>query len=300
MSQIDFFTYGSFVEYQFLFCVVAFKLFFFYCSSWFYTIYHFSISFLLLKKNNLLFFFFNSKKITARDLPLDWQVQFQDSASSQMEGITDLYADVMTFLAGVLVFVFYVLVVTVYSWHLNVDSTENKFLLHPRHWIYYNYHIFLETVWTIIPALLLIVIAIPSFSLLFALEDDLGVSVWVKVVGAQWYWNYEFYKDNESVGITSYMLSEEELSLGQLRLLEVDNWLIFSINTAVKFFITSQDVLHSWAVPALGIKIDACPGRLNVITVFLKRTGFFYGQCSEICGINHAFMPIVIQVVETK
>lgn len=303
MSQIDFTTYGSFIFFQFVFCAISFKLFFFYCSNWFYNANQFSISFLLLKKSNLLFSNLLGKtdcKIKAGDLPLDWQVQFQDAASSQMEGISDLYADVMSVLAGVLVLVFYVLVITVTNWHLNISSTENKFFLYPRHWIYYNNHHFLETVWTIIPAVLLVIIAIPSFSLLFSLEDDFGTTVWIKVIGSQWYWTYEFFKDGESESITSFMVPEDELTLGQLRLLEVDNWLIFSVGTAIKFFVTSQDVLHSWAIPSLGVKIDACPGRLNAINVFLKRTGFFYGQCSEICGINHAFMPIVIQVVENK
>lgn len=295
MSQIDFLTYGAFVLYQFLFCIFAFKLFSFYCSSWFFVTFQSSVFFLLIKKY-YSFFFKNIVKVN--DLPLDWQVQFQDSATSQMEGIVDLYADIMTFLAGIAVFVFYMLGVTVSSWYLSVDSTENKYLLHPQNWLYYNYHILLEIVWTITPTLILLVIAIPSFSLLFALEDDFGVVLWVKVIGAQWYWIYEYLKNNESDSVTSFMIPEEDLSLGQLRLLEVDNWLVFPVNTAVKFFVTSQDVLHSWAIPAFGVKIDACPGRLNVITVFLKRAGFFYGQCSEICGVNHAFMPIVIEVKE--
>ena len=124
----------------------------------------------------------------------------------------------------------------------------------------------------------------------------------LKVIGHQWYWTYE-YSDNiennqEPLLFESYMIQENDLDIGQFRLLEVDNRVIVPINTHIRIIITASDVLHCWAIPSLGIKLDACPGRLNQTSMFIKRTGTFYGQCSEICGINHGFMPIVVNVVE--
>lgn len=300
MSQIDFTTYGSIVFFSFLICSLGYRFFIICCFKWFLPI-HQRTAYFVLSLRRISIFTAKKSKNKANDLPISWQTDFQNPASSQMEGIADLYADVMTFLAGIFFFVFIILGTTASHWAKSEDSEssffiENKYSMYPKDWLYYNYNIFLEIVWTIVPTLILVIIAIPSFSLLFSLEDDLGVSIWVKVIGAQWYWNYEFYEQNTFNTISSYMVPEDDLVFGQLRLLQVDNWLRFDVNTAVKFFVTSQDVLHSWAVPALGVKIDACPGRLNVVTVFMKRSGFFYGQCSEICGINHAFMPILIEV----
>jgi len=175
----------------------------------------------------------------------------------------------------------------------------------------------LEVIWTIVPALILMLIAGPSFALLYATDVDTFFKPYItlKVIGHQWYWEYQYNFgqtknfivkngwSHEKVfkprnWFNSYMLSEDSLDNGALRLLEVDNRTIVPIKTQVRFIVTSQDVLHSWCIPSLGIKIDACPGRLNEIPLFLKRGGVFYGQCSEICGINHAFMPIVIQGVD--
>jgi len=176
----------------------------------------------------------------------------------------------------------------------------------------------LESVWTIIPAIVLFLISIPSFTLLYSLDELIDPLYTIKILGHQWYWSYEFsdtvlmmdkvesilkekadtncyeYKEIE---FDSYMLNTTDLKLGSLRLLEVDNRLVLPINTHLRLLITSADVLHSWAVPSLGIKVDACPGRLSQSSLFINRAGVYYGQCSEICGINHGFMPIVIKAV---
>jgi cytochrome c oxidase subunit 2 len=306
------------------------------------------------------------------DLPLPWQITFQDPASSQMEGIYDLYSDVMAFIVGILIFVAWMLLITLYYWgyfyylkiffyftndHITTFFSIKKkkssisrymFILLPSNWKFFNIHSLLEILWTTIPAFILIAIAIPSFSLLFSLDDPVltTTSNCIMVIGAQWYWIYQFlsldaqndefffkfenyYQPEEllpsyyinssfleffisehiyinssanfnfkNIYIESRMVDSDALLEGDLRLLTVDNWLLFYKKSSVTFLITSQDVLHSWAIPSLGIKVDACPGRTSSVTVFLKRTGLFYGQCSEICGVNHAFMPIVIEVVD--
>lgn len=161
-----------------------------------------------------------------------------------------------------------------------------------------------EILWTIIPAIILIILAIPSLKLLYSLDFlifEYEPIITVKVIGHQWYWGYEYIVfsdinllEFEVVTFDSYLVPDDELNLDGLRLLEVDNPLIIPGNTYIRFLITSVDVLHAWAVPSLGIKVDAVPGRLNQIFTFIKRPGDFYGQCSEICGVNHGFMPIRI------
>jgi cytochrome c oxidase subunit 2 len=172
----------------------------------------------------------------------------------------------------------------------------------------FSHSTLLEIVWTIVPALILMFIAIPSFALLYALDEYIDPTITLKVIGHQWYWSYEYNDANISsmegnpfqvvstIAFDSYMIAEEDLShAGQLRLLEVDNIVKLPTKTPIRVLVTSADVLHSWAIPSLGVKVDACPGRLNQIVLFIKREGSFFGQCSEICGVNHGFMPIYIK-----
>jgi cytochrome c oxidase subunit 2 len=159
----------------------------------------------------------------------------------------------------------------------------------------------LEVVWTIVPGLVLMVIAIPSFALLYAADELVDPAMTIKVVGHQWYWSYEYsdYEtdDGDSLNFDSYIVQEDDLTVGSLRLLEVDNRVVVPTNTHVRVIVTAADVLHCWAVPSFGFKIDACPGRLNQSSIFVQREGVYYGQCSEICGVNHGFMPIVVEAV---
>jgi cytochrome c oxidase subunit 2 len=154
-------------------------------------------------------------------------------------------------------------------------------------------------------------IAVPSFALLYSMDEVIDPAITLKVVGHQWYWSYE-YSDHKrpsefgateyvgNVSFDSYMVPDEELRVGELRLLEVDNDVVLPIDTHIRVLITSADVLHSWAVPALGVKMDAVPGRLNQVSLFIKRHGAYYGQCSELCGVNHGFMPICVHAVTMK
>jgi cytochrome c oxidase subunit 2 len=221
-----------------------------------------------------------------------WQVYFQDAASPVMEGIINLHHDLMFFITFILFFVLVVLVRTLYFFgYDSTDAGTGKNVVHGT---------VLEIVWTVLPSVILIVVALPSFALLYSIDEIIDPALTIKCVGHQWYWSYE-YSDFEAhlgaINFDSYMIPEDELEIGELRLLEVDNRIVLPVNTHIRVLVTAADVLHSWAVPSLGIKLDACTGRLNQTSVFILREGVFYGQCSEICGVGHANMPIVIEAV---
>lgn len=156
----------------------------------------------------------------------------------------------------------------------------------------------LEIIWTIVPALILIIIAIPSFRLLYLLDEILDPSLTVKATGLQWFWNFEFSDfANKTINFDSYCIADESLTLGQLRLLEVDNRLILPILTHIRIVTTAQDVMHCFAIPSLGVRTDAIPGRLNAFSFLIKREGVFRGICAELCGSAHGQMPLVIEAV---
>lgn len=156
----------------------------------------------------------------------------------------------------------------------------------------------IEIVWTVIPAIILIFIAFPSLKLLYLMDEALDPALTIKAVGHQWYWSYE-YADYQSTALEfdSYMIPTGDLGLGDFRLLEADQHLVVPIQTHVRLLVTGADVIHAFALPALGLKVDAIPGRLNQLNFLVKRPGIYYGQCSEICGANHSFMPIVLEAV---
>nr|AOY39983.1 cytochrome c oxidase subunit 2 [Scolytinae sp. BMNH 1040174] len=154
----------------------------------------------------------------------------------------------------------------------------------------------IEMIWTILPAMILIIIAMPSLRLLYILDENLNPMISIKTIGHQWYWSYE-YSDYKNIEFDSYMIPSNELKQSTFRLLDVDNRLIIPFNTQVRIITTSTDVIHSWAVPSLGVKIDSVPGRLNQTNLMINRSGLLFGQCSEICGANHSFMPITIESI---
>ena len=167
--------------------------------------------------------------------------------------------------------------------------------------IIFAHNTLLEIIWTIIPAVILMVIAIPSFGLLYSMDEIIDPAITLKAIGHQWYWSYEYsdynVSTNKSIAFDSYMIAEDDLQSGQLRLLEVDNRIVLPVKTHIRVIVTATDVIHSWAIPAFGVKIDAIPGRLNQVSMFIEREGVYYGQCSELCGVNHGFMPIVVEAV---
>jgi len=232
------------------------------------------------------------------DAPYNWQYGFQDPATPIIEGIINFHHDLIYFIIIIILFVLWILLRTI-SLFSNTQTyhTNNT-----------NHNTALEIIWTIIPAVILVIIALPSFALLYAIDEIYESELTIKIIGRQWYWVYE--PTDESIITTNIGLSldddnqyesriilEDDLLRGQYRLLQVDNTLQLPLNIHTRLLITSGDVLHSWAVPSLGIKIDACPGRLNQINLFVKRSGIYYGQCSEICGIQHSFIPICVEVL---
>lgn len=170
------------------------------------------------------------------------------------------------------------------------NKLNNRFLLHGQT---------IEIIWTILPAIVLLFIAFPSLRILYLLDEINFPSLSIKTIGHQWYWSYE-YSDFKNIEFDSYIIPSNEISLDSFRLLDVDNRIILPINNQIRILVTATDVLHSWTIPSLGVKIDANPGRLNQTNFFINRPGLYFGQCSEICGANHSFIPIVIESTPTN
>lgn len=229
------------------------------------------------------------------DAPHVWQYGFQDSAAPAFTGIVTLHNTIGFYLIVLCFIVFWALTSVVFYFGSNRNPIAYKYL---------NHGTIVELVWTITPALILIAIAFPSFRLLYLMDEVISPTLTIKVVGHQWYWSYELSdfitESGDAIDFDSYMLPESDLELGQFRLLEVDNRLIIPVDCHIRFIVTGSDVIHAFAVPSLGVKIDGVPGRLNQVSVLAERTGTFYGQCSEICGVWHGFMPIVVEAVSTQ
>lgn len=226
------------------------------------------------------------------DAPEPWQLGFQDGASPTFEGITELHNSIFFYLVVIFIAVTWVIISII----LNFSHDKNPIVMK-----YLNHGTLIEVIWTSLPAVVLIAIAFPSFKLLYLMDEVISPSMTVKAVGHQWYWSYEYSDfvndDNESIEFDSYMIPDADLEDGQLRLLDVDNRVVVPVDTHIRFVVTGADVIHDFAVPALGLKIDATPGRLNQTSVYINREGVFYGQCSELCGVYHGFMPIAVERV---
>jgi len=227
------------------------------------------------------------------DAPKKWQMNFQEPATPIMEKIIDLHHDIQYFLIVIIVAVLWILLRSIYLF--NETNTKSKRYA-------FDHNTWVELIWTVIPTVILIFIAVPSFALLYAIDELHTPKITLKAIGNQWYWSYEFSDytgeiTEDSIGFDSYMLLEEDLVEGAYRLLEVDERVLLPERTSIRVLVTSLDVIHSWAIPSLGIKMDACPGRLNQVGMYIRRRGVYFGQCSELCGVNHAFMPIVIEAV---
>jgi len=247
---------------------------------------------MILNFSIILVTYFFGTLLSFSDAASNWQIGFQDSATPYMEGILNFHNNIMFFIVMIVLFTSWLLFRCLVLYDKDKNPIPEKF----------THSTLLEVVWTTLPAVILMIIAVPSFALLYSLDEIINPSITLKVVGHQWYWSYEYsdYKDlkgQTNLEFDSYMKSDDDLTKGSFRLLEVDNRVVLPVQTHVRVLVTAADVLHSWAIPSLGVKVDACPGRLNQVFIFLKREGVFYGQCSEICGVNHGFMPIVIKVV---
>nr|AWK49441.1 cytochrome c oxidase subunit II [Penaeus sp. 1 SPS-2018] len=217
-------------------------------------------------------------------MPTWGHLGLQDSASPLMEQLIFFHDHAMVVLILITTLVGYMMST------LFFNNFTNRFLLEGQT---------IEIVWTVLLALILIFIALPSLRLLYLLDEVNNPSVILKTIGHQWYWSYE-YSDFLQIELDSYMIPSNELSEDGFRLLDVDNRTVLPMNTQIRVLISAADVIHSWTVPALGVKADAIPGRLNQVSFLMNRPGLFYGQCSEICGANHSFMPIVVESVSVK
>ena len=229
------------------------------------------------------------------DAPVAWGIYFQDSATPQMEGLVELHDNIMYYLVIILFSVGWVLFSIIRNFAATRSPISHKYL---------NHGTLIELIWTITPAVILILIAFPSFKLLYLMDEVSDPSMSVLAEGHQWYWSYQYPdfldSNDEFIEFDSYIVPESDLEEGTLRMLEVDNRVILPELTHVRFIITAGDVIHSFSCNSLGIKCDAYPGRLNQVSVFINREGVFYGQCSEICGILHSSMPIVIESVSLE
>nr|YP_009311349.1 cytochrome c oxidase subunit II [Puntioplites proctozystron]BAV70161.1 cytochrome c oxidase subunit II [Puntioplites proctozystron]BAV70174.1 cytochrome c oxidase subunit II [Puntioplites falcifer] len=209
------------------------------------------------------------------------QLGFQDAASPVMEELLHFHDHALMIVFLISTLVLYIIVAMVST------KLTNKYILDSQE---------IEIVWTILPAIILVLIALPSLRILYLMDEINDPHLTIKAMGHQWYWSYE-YTDYKDLEFDSYMVPTQDLTPGQFRLLETDNRMVVPVDSPIRVLVSAEDVLHSWAVPSLGVKMDAVPGRLNQTAFIVSRPGLFYGQCSEICGANHSFMPIVIEAV---
>nr|YP_002519397.1 cytochrome c oxidase subunit II [Nelusetta ayraudi]BAH10398.1 cytochrome c oxidase subunit II [Nelusetta ayraudi] len=209
------------------------------------------------------------------------QLGLQDAASPVMEELLHFHDHALMIVFLISTLVLYIIVAMVST------KLTNKYILDSQE---------IEIIWTVLPAIILILIALPSLRILYLMDEINDPHLTIKAMGHQWYWSYE-YTDYEDLGFDSYMVPTQDLAPGHFRLLEADHRMVVPVESPVRVLVSAEDVLHSWAVPALGVKMDAVPGRLNQTAFITSRPGIFYGQCSEICGANHSFMPIVVESV---
>jgi cytochrome c oxidase subunit 2 len=222
--------------------------------------------------------------------PTKWQLGFQQSATPVMDKVVEFHNFLLIIIAAISAFVLVLLLIVMVRFNARANPTPSKT----------THNTTLEVLWTVVPVVILVVIAVPSFRLLFLQQTIPPADLTVKATGRQWYWNYG-YPDN-NFEFDSYMLQDKELKADQPRLLAVDNDLVVPVNKVVRVLVTADPtgVIHAFAVPSFGVKIDAVPGRLNETWFQATREGIYYGQCSELCGKDHAFMPIAVRVVSER
>nr|UPL65314.1 cytochrome c oxidase subunit II [Opistholeptus burmanus] len=217
-------------------------------------------------------------------MPTWGNIKMQDANSPLMEQLIFFHDHTIMILLMITILISFMMISFLNNKLINRYLTEGQMI---------------ELIWTMLPAIILIFIALPSLHLLYLIDEINNPMITVKAIGHQWYWSYE-YSDFNNIEFDSYMKPYNELENNEFRLLEVDNRMVLPMNTQIRIIVTAMDVLHSWTIPSLGIKIDAVPGRLNQGSFFINKPGLLYGQCSEICGSNHSFMPIMIESIPTN
>jgi len=220
------------------------------------------------------------------DVPRPWETGFQASASPVMDRIENFNHLLMIIIAGIVLLVLALLVIIIVRFNAKANPTPSRT----------THNTVIEVAWTVLPIMILLVIAIPSFKLLYYQDRAQNPDMTLKVIGHQWYWSYQ-YPDKGNFQFDSIVVQDSDLKPGQIRLLSVDNPAVVPVGATVRVLMTGDDVIHSWSVPAFGLKYDAVPGRLNEAWFKAERVGTYYGQCSQLCGQGHGFMPIEVKVV---
>ena len=221
--------------------------------------------------------------------PKNWQLGFQDAASQTMRDIVWFHDYMlMPIIVAISAFVLFLMLYAMIRFRASRNPNPSK----------RTHNVTVEVLWTLIPCLILIVMAVPSFKILYKQDTIPKADLTIKAIGYQWYWGYEY--PDENLIFESYMVEDKDLKVDQPRLLAVDNEVVVPVNKVVKVLITANDVLHAWALPSFGVKRDAVPGRINETWFKAEKEGTYYGQCSELCGIKHAFMPIAVKVVSEE
>jgi len=226
---------------------------------------------------------------TASAAPEPWQMHFQPAVTPVMEQVTSFHHFLLIVIVAITAFVMLLLLIVIVRFNERANPVPSKT----------SHNTFVEVVWTVVPVLILVGIAIPSFKLMYFADRTEEAEMTIKAIGHQWYWSYE-YPDNGNFTFDALLVPDEELKPGQLRLLETDNRVVIPVNTKIRLLITASDVIHSFAVPSFGVKLDAVPGKTNETWTEVTQEGVYYGQCSELCGDNHAYMPITVEVVSKE
>ncbi len=221
--------------------------------------------------------------------PKPWQMNFQPPVTPVAVEVQAFHDLLLWVIFTIAIFVLALLAYTVWRFSAKRNPTPTR----------NTHNTMLEMLWTVIPVIILVALAVPSFRLLYYIDVVPESDMTIKAIGHQWYWSYE-YPDHGKFSFDAQMVADEDIKKGQIRLLETDNRIVIPVDTTIRIIVTADDVIHSWAVPAFGIKIDAVPGRLNETWVRVEKTGTYFGQCSELCGVGHGFMPIAVDVVSKK
>lgn len=231
--------------------------------------------------------FINTKAFANQ--PKNWQLSFQDAASQSMREIVSFHNNILLpIIIAISVFVLFLIIYACIRFRASANPNPSK----------RTHNVAVEVLWTLIPCLILIVMAVPSFKILYKQDTIPKADLTIKAIGYQWYWGYEY--PDENITFESYMTETKDLKTDQPRLLSVDNEVVVPVNKVIKVLITANDVLHAWSLPSFGVKRDAVPGRINETWFKADKVGTYFGQCSELCGIKHAFMPISVKVVSDE
>jgi len=222
----------------------------------------------------------------ADGIPTEWQLGFQEAASPSMERIVDFHNELLIWITAISLFVLALLIWVVIRYNEKANPTPSKT----------THHTLIEVIWTAAPVVILVWLFIPSYTVMVTNDRVEDADMTLKVTGHQWYWSYE-YPDNGNFTFDANMTFAEDLEDKSLRMMETDNHVVLPVGKKVRLLFTSDDVLHSWGIPALGVKLDAVPGRLNETWVEITKPGMYYGFCSELCGVNHSYMPVAIKAV---